>query len=442
MDASSTPGAAEPEVDPALAAVAAALADISGRGSTDSSADLRAQLRLLEQVTRRVEAAVIGVVADCERTAAFFDDGHVSVRNWAAAETNTSAASALARARAARLANACPQVAAALASGHVGASQVYEMGRARANPRVGHLLDDVVDELLAEAAVMPLPGFLALVRQWEALVDQDGAQCDHDAAHAARQLRTSHRDDEPGGELRARFGAEQFSEVTEILDAYADAELTADVAAARAEGDDSPLPRSGDQRRADALVQALRDAAGSKRPARDSVPTVNYLIPADVLEEQIAAMVESRAPDFDTRSLRWRLCATTSGVPVDPAAVVAAALVGHVRRIVVGSSGRIIGVGRRQRIFTGAAREAALIQSLLDVSDGRCLWPGCGRRRNCQIDHTTEWQHDGVTDLANAGLLCARHNRHKSHGYTVWRDPAGRWHTYRPDGTELGSIAA
>jgi len=307
---------------------------------------------------------------------------------------------------------------------------------------VGHLLDDVVDELLAEAAVMPLHGFLALVRQWETLVDQDGAHRDHDAAHAARRLRTSSQDDEPGGELRARFGADQFSEVTEILDAYADAELEADVVAARAEGDDAPLPRSGDQRRADALVQALRDATGSKTPARSAEPTVNYVIPADVLEEQIAAIAESRAPEFDTRSLRWRLCATTNGVPVDPAAAVAAALVGHVRRLVVDSSGRIIDVGRRQRIFTGAAREAALIQALLDVSDGRCLWPGCGRRRNCQVDHTTEWQHDGVTDLANAGLLCARHNRHRSHGYTVWRDPEGRWHTYRPDGTELAPIAA
>ena len=35
-------------------------------------------------------------VADCERTAAFFDDGHVSVRNWVAAETNTSTVLAMA----------------------------------------------------------------------------------------------------------------------------------------------------------------------------------------------------------------------------------------------------------------------------------------------------------------------------------------------------------
>ena len=29
------------------------------------------------------------------------------------------------------------------------------------------------------------------------------------------------------------------------------------------------------------------------------------------------------------------------------------------------------------------------------------------------------------------------HSRRKEHGYVVWRDPAGRWHTYRPDGTEI-----
>jgi hypothetical protein len=26
----------------------------------------------------------------------------------------------------------------------------------------------------------------------------------------------------------------------------------------------------------------------------------------------------------------------------------------------------------------------------------------------------------------------------KNKGYRTWRDPDGLWHTYRPDGTELG----
>lgn len=428
--------------DRAVAVVAEALADVGRRGSAESAADLRSRLVTLERLGRMLEAAVIGVVAECERTSAFVDDGHVSVRNWVAAETNTSSVDALARMRTARLATACPQVIAALAAGDVGIAQVRELGRARANPRIGARLDDVIDEMLTEAATMPLHGFVAMVREWESLVDADGSHRDHDAAHDRRKVRSWRRDDEPGGELWARLGADQFAEVTEILDHYADAELQDDLDAARSQGEGAPLPRTPDQRRADALVQALRDAAASQSAGDGGVPTVNYLIPSDVFDEQVAALIEDRPPDFDTTSLRWRLCTTTNGVPVDPATVVAAALVGHVRRVVIDGSGRIIDVGRRRRLFTGAAREAALIQALLDTSDGRCLWPGCGRRRNCQVDHTTEHHDGGATDLANSGLLCGRHNRHKSRRYTLWRDPTGRWHVRRPDGTELGDDQA
>jgi hypothetical protein len=34
-------------------------------------------------------------------------------------------------------------------------------------------------------------------------------------------------------------------------------------------------------------------------------------------------------------------------------------------------------------------------------------------------------------------VLCGKHNRDKNHGYRVRRDHTGRWHTYRPDGSEI-----
>ena len=168
---------------------------------------------------------------------------------------------------------------------------------------------------------------------------------------------------------------------------------------------------------------------------------MNYVVTQSLIDEHIAAMVEDRPPNLEHLSLRDQLCMTTSGIPVDPAVVVAAMLVGHVRRIVLDAAGRIIDVGRKRRLFTGAGREAVALQALIDSRDGRCIWPGCGRRRRLQIDHTTEHQHGGTTDVCNGGLLCGPHNRHKSHGYTIWRDPSGHWHTYRPDGTEIGACA-
>jgi hypothetical protein len=38
--------------------------------------------------------------------------------------------------------------------------------------------------------------------------------------------------------------------------------------------------------------------------------------------------------------------------------------------------------------------------------------------------------------------MCGRHNHFKQRGYRTWRDPTGQWHTYRPDGTEIGCADA
>ena len=98
--------------------------------------------------------------------------------------------------------------------------------------------------------------------------------------------------------------------------------------------------------------------------------------------------------------------------------------------MVVNAAGVIIDLGRSSRCFTGNARTAALLQGV------HCIYPGCPNR-HCQIDHTIPWAHGGSTSPANAGPLCPRHNRWKTRGYRTRRDPHGRWHTYRPDGTEL-----
>ena len=133
---------------------------------------------------------------------------------------------------------------------------------------------------------------------------------------------------------------------------------------------------------------------------------------------------------------QWR-CETTGGVLVDPVAAVIAALHGHVRRVVFDSAGNVIDLGRRRRLFTGAAREAVRLQA------SRCIWPGCNiPAGRCQSDHLKDWHDTGPTRPDNGAPLCGRHNRWKTRGYRVWRDPNGHWHTQRPDGTEIGHAAA
>ena len=184
------------------------------------------------------------------------------------------------------------------------------------------------------------------------------------------------------------------------------------------------LERSAAQRRFDALRAIFERAVSTAADARSPEPVVNVVVDQATFEAWIA---DGPTPDVDVDARR---CETVDGVQVAPADVVALASSGHVRRVVMDGAGVVINLGRKVRLFTGSARQAALLHGT------RCLWPGCGRHRT-HIDHTLDWQFEGLTDAANAGPMCPRHDRHKNHGYTVRRDTRWRWHTHRPDGTEI-----
>ena len=109
----------------------------------------------------------------------------------------------------------------------------------------------------------------------------------------------------------------------------------------------------------------------------------------------------------------------------------AAALLGHVRRTVIDSRGVVVDLGRRERLFTGAAADAARALAT------RCEHPGCTLPTAwCQIDHLTEWEDHGPTDQNNAAIMCGHHNRHKHRSkLTARRDRHGHIQLQRRDGT-------
>lgn len=229
--------------------------------------------------------------------------------------------------------------------------------------------------------------------------------------------------------LRAVLFGVAGSEVAEILDRFADAEFVAEWDELRAvhgaDADPGMLTRSDAQRRADALAAIVRRAAAAHPDARDPEPVVNLISTQAVFDEALRAVIEARRPDFDLVEPTRVWSAGHNGVEVLPADVLAAA-VGHVRRVV-------IDLGRRRRLFSGAAATAAELQHAVDRDD-RCLWPGCGLHRT-QHDHVAEWHRGhGPTEVRNEGPLCARHNWIKTRGYRTWRDNDGIWHTRPPRG--------
>ena len=103
-----------------------------------------------------------------------------------------------------------------------------------------------------------------------------------------------------------------------------------------------------------------------------------------------------------------------------------------ITRIVLGPDGVPLEHGRTLRLFPAHVRRAA------EVRDGGCVFAGCGAPTYwCDVHHLIAWLDGGDTSLENCGLLCERHHTKVHHGFRIEREADGRWHTYRPDGTEI-----
>lgn len=80
------------------------------------------------------------------------------------------------------------------------------------------------------------------------------------------------------------------------------------------------------------------------------------------------------------------------------------------QKVVTDQSGIPLYLGRNERIFTPAQKQA------LTIRDGGCLWPGCDRPPSwCEAHHIQEWEKGGHTNLDNGILLCRHHHMHLHH---------------------------
>jgi hypothetical protein len=170
------------------------------------------------------------------------------------------------------------------------------------------------------------------------------------------------------------------------------------------------------------LLTAAGLTPNTNNPNTDN-PNVGGLQVAD--RDLLAELLGSPVP------LSQRRCETSTGIQLHPHDVLRAALAGHVRRVVVDSAGVVIDMGRRQRLFTGAAREAAMLLVL------RCDHPGCELPADwCDVDHAVEWANGGTTDQTNSGIECNTHNTTKTkRQWRTKRADNNRRYTIRPDGS-------
>lgn len=399
------------------------------------------RFRDLELQRRRLDAELAAVVAVADNRGTYRGDGHLNVQGWLRANGNWSGAEVTAFRKKAALLDACPSVGDAMLHGHIGVAQAAELARARGNKRCGPQIVDVLEVLLDSAEHLPFDNFRTVVRRWENLADQDGAHHDAEVTHANRTV--SLHELNGGIDLRASGGdVLSTAEMLGVFDRFVEAEFQIDVAArTELHGPDAPaslLPRTDAQRRFDALVKIFRTAAAMPADARRPEPVVNIVCDLHTWETLLARHRLIPFPDdLPLTHLADRRCETDTGVPVPTEAVLQAALLGHVRRVIVDRDGVVIDMGRRRRLFTGSARVAATLMATT------CSRWGCTiGSANSQVDHLREWsRHGGPTDQTNADVDCSSHNRHKHRsGSTAKRDPAGHVIHYRADGTPMTPV--
>ena len=423
----------------------------------ESSLDER--LRANELAVRRLAAERAALVGMIQQRGAFSGE-HRSMTAYLRATVNCSTGSASGDRKLARLLTTHPSVGDALHAGHITVDAALQICRVHANTRVRAWLGVVVSVLVELAEHTSHAEFADRVTDLIAQLDQDGSFADTlDSVEGRRATIV-----EVGGEVVvAAHGGDpiQAAQLQAVFDSFVEGEYRTDVEARRAEhGDDAdrfPLPRSGAQRNFDALVAIFAAAAGSPEASGLPEPVVHLVADDQTAHEALVRagialpggdrieldddgsvadetalltdLTDELAADPD--AFLDRRCETQNGSPIHPSVVLRALLTGHVRRVVMDSRGVVIDYGTRQRLFTGLARQAAMIMHRT------CEAPGCTLPAAwSQVDHNTEWHQGGRTDQRNRTIGCGHHNRLKHRErWRVRRDRRGRAYTLRPDGS-------
>ena len=229
-----------------------------------------------------------------------------------------------------------------------------------------------------------------VVTYWKLHADPDGAQKDAEARYRARWLNVTTAPDGMvlvNGQLTPLVGAKFQALLGEIeRDLFA-----AEWANAKATHGEATcvedLERTPRQRSHDAL---------------------------DVIIDRAAVVTPGTEVDHGPRTLLTvlvglpeleRLCQTEAGTILDIHDLLPDLKDLDIERVVFDGPSRVIDVGARQRLFTGATRRA------VQVRDRECAHPSCHEPVTyAQIHHVEHYEHGGETTQANAKVYCRWHH--------------------------------
>ena len=149
------------------------------------------------------------------------------------------------------------------------------------------------------------------------------------------------------------------------------------------------LSRTKAQRRWDALVEMAVRARTAPRDGRRPAPLFTVLV------------------GYET--VAGRVCQLANGTVVTPGSLLPYLDEAHIERVVFGPASRVLDVGVRRRLFTGADRRAVQVRDL-----GECFHDLCDAvGDHLQIDHIQPSAAGGPTIQENGRAACGTHNRRR-----------------------------
>jgi hypothetical protein len=348
----------------------------------------REAIKALHRQLARLEAATTRASAAFDAGRDWEDDKARSSASWIATACHLPTSTARRRVRLGRELRLMDVVEKAWLAGDIGEAQVGLLARAR-TPRRAETFTSHEELLVGYARSMGFGSFARVLAYWCYRADPDGSEAEADDDYKSRRLHLSsgfRGTQLLDGVLDPIGGAIVADELARIDKEFFDADWAEAKERVGAGVCAADLWRTPAQRRADALVEMARRSGAVPPGARMPEPLFSVLV------------------DYET--MAGRICELASGEAVTPGSLLRYLDAAWIERVVFGSPSRVIDMGVRRRLFTGATRRA------VQVRDRECFHEFCETRAaDCQIDHVEPYTAGGLTIQDNGRVACDFHNR-------------------------------
>ena len=341
----------------------------------------------LARLRTRFEAIEVALSSAWDARRAWAVDGARSGAAWLARQTHEPKPACGARLWLGRKLRHLPLVAVAYAAGDITEAHARLIAKAR-NHRTAAAMAAAEAEIVHHAQKFTFSQFTTYLDYWLLGVDPDGAdRTDIERCERRRvSLDATLSGMRSGSILLDPVNGEIVGNELERLEQEL---FEADRAEARERLGRDPLTtevrRTGDQRRADALVEMAKRSAAMPADAKMPRPLFTVVLGNDAFSH---------------------LTQLASGQVLSASAILPWISDADLERILFArGTSRVIDVSRK-RAFTGALRR------LIEVRDQLCYHDTCDEpAHRCQVDHIVPWTQGGITAQWNGRLACGYHNR-------------------------------